>query len=487
MHPIGIYHLRYHQAQNEKSPRYTGINRLHWDRKLLKALPRIATTPNATTLYGTAMLDLTREPAVVTVENIRDHYWSIQLHDNYSRWWHMIGSQFNAPGPVRRLLVGPGWKGGIPPEFVGADIVESPSNFAGALGRVALTDDTPGELAIVNGIQDRITVMSLGAWIAAGKTTVKAEHVPVTRGDYPTYPGMEAVKQPGQLGAAVFLRWASLVLNDDSFTKQADSHKELAAFERFARLGLKAGTIFDSASLSPAVMEAVEQGMKDGRQAVTERIAEGSGVKVNGWDFVNDLGYRDTDWIERARNGYISLLGPVPSRSHVASFGLVDTNGRPLDSAHRYTITFDLDDMPPVTEFWEMPIYDREGQLGADRHRRRGQRRRSHDRRRGAIPVRHGAAVAALSDIGRGSRRTAMATRVARHCCWRRPLTPRIAFGWRTDRARARAHAHRDRPPRRSGRKPLTDRDPQRGRPAAARPGRIRGGPAAGPHRRLVA
>ena len=28
---------------------------------------------------------------------------------------------------------------------------------------------------------------------------------------------------------------------------------------------------------------------------------------------------------------------------------------------HRYTITFDLNDMPPVTEFWEIPLYDREG------------------------------------------------------------------------------------------------------------------------------
>src|SRR5262245_27246378 len=36
----------------------------------------------------------------------------------------------------------------------------------------------------------------------------------------------------------------------------------------------------------------------------------------------------------------------------------------------------------------------RQGQLGADRHRRRGQGHRPHDRRRGAIPARDGAAVA---------------------------------------------------------------------------------------------
>ncbi|MFZ0051084.1 MAG: hypothetical protein WAK96_04870, partial [Desulfobaccales bacterium] len=54
MHPVAIYHLRYNFAQNEKSPRYIGINRLSWDRKPQKALPRVVTTPNATTLYGFA-------------------------------------------------------------------------------------------------------------------------------------------------------------------------------------------------------------------------------------------------------------------------------------------------------------------------------------------------------------------------------------------------------------------------------------------------
>ena len=134
MHPVAIYHFRYNFAQNEKSPRYVGINRLSWDRKPQKALPRIETTPNATMLYGFAMLDLSKEPVVITVPEIKDHYWSIQLVDNYARWWHLIGSQFNAPGPVRRLLIGPNWSGKLPAGFVGADIVQSPSDFAAVAG-----------------------------------------------------------------------------------------------------------------------------------------------------------------------------------------------------------------------------------------------------------------------------------------------------------------------------------------------------------------
>ena len=104
MHPIAIYHLRFNFAQNELNPRAAGINRLNWFRQPMKALPRVATTPNASTLYGVGMFDLSREPAVIVVPEIADHYWSVQLHDNYARWWHMIGSQRGGPRNSDSLL-----------------------------------------------------------------------------------------------------------------------------------------------------------------------------------------------------------------------------------------------------------------------------------------------------------------------------------------------------------------------------------------------
>ena len=121
------------------------------------------------------------------------------------------------------------------------------------VGRVALTDDTPEELKTVNAVQDHMTVMSLGQWVAAGKKDVKAEDVPLTKGNYPTYPGMENVKEPGHLKGADFLHWVSLILNNSSFTKQTDGHAEVQAFAKFERLGLKAGQTFDPEKLTPAI------------------------------------------------------------------------------------------------------------------------------------------------------------------------------------------------------------------------------------------
>lgn len=57
----------------------------------------------------------------------------------------------------------------------------------------------------------------------------------------------------------------------------------------------------------------------------------------------------------------MAIFAPVPSRSHTGTFINKDSKGRPLSGEHRYTLTFDLNDTPPVTEFWEIPLYDPEG------------------------------------------------------------------------------------------------------------------------------
>ena len=65
-------------------------------------------------------------------------------------------------------------------------------------------------------------------------------------------------------------------------------------------------------------MKAIESGIEDGRNEVKALIANASGINRNGWGLFTDLGYKDTDWLDRARYGYIAVVGLVPSRSHTA-------------------------------------------------------------------------------------------------------------------------------------------------------------------------
>jgi hypothetical protein len=106
---------------------------------------------------------------------------------------------------------------------------------------------------------------------------------------------------------------------------------------------------------------AIEAGIEDGRNEVLALIESDAGLQMNGWTLFTDLGYKDTDWLNRARFGYVAILGPIPCGSHTGAFCVKDSMGRPLSGENRYTITFDLNDLPPVTEFWEIPLYDREG------------------------------------------------------------------------------------------------------------------------------
>ncbi len=143
-------------------------------------------------------------------------------------------------------------------------------------------------------------------------------------------------------------------------TLRTDSAKELATLQRLARLGLRPGTRFDPAWLSAAQREAVEAAFGEARQESEQHIQE-SRLDRNGWRFNAELMEDVNDYVRQGYYGLTALGAPIPYQSHAAAFGFVDTNGTPLTGASRYTITFDINDLPPVTEFWELPLYDQNG------------------------------------------------------------------------------------------------------------------------------
>ena len=76
-HQVAFYHFRYFTAQMQESAVYAGMNRIGWIREPITADYRAVTTPNATTMYGLGVFDLSN-PVVIDVPPIDDRYWSIQ-------------------------------------------------------------------------------------------------------------------------------------------------------------------------------------------------------------------------------------------------------------------------------------------------------------------------------------------------------------------------------------------------------------------------
>jgi hypothetical protein len=208
---------------------------------------------------------------------------------------------------------------------------------------------------------DATTVAPLSLWESNGGKTIRAEDQPLVEPSYATIPRMaDLVEIATQLTAIDLLQMVSLVLNDPTMTLRSDSAKEVATLERLSRLGLAPGVSFDPAWLSDSQKTVVESAFAEAKQESTNHVMTGM-IDRNGWQGDNDILQDVNDYVRQGYYGLTTIGAPIPKRSHSGAFGFVDTEHKPLNGASKYTMTFRLDDMPPVSEFWELPLYDENG------------------------------------------------------------------------------------------------------------------------------
>ncbi|GAB3270353.1 DUF1214 domain-containing protein [Parahaliea aestuarii] len=363
----GFYELRYLYTQlaDERNPIYTGINRLNPLYKLMDARDRYATTVNASTLYSGGMFDVSQEPVVLETTAIAPgRYWSLQTVDQYARWFLLAGPQFTGSHAQRYLIVGPDWQGALPPEFASTQIIQAPSAAFSATLRVAVLDrNDPEDLAGARQVVDSFSAGPLSLWREHGGAFPPLAEQPKIRADYRSFPRMAMIGDIGKSMTGVdLLQLLSLAVNDSAMTLQRDSQRETSTLKRLAALGIAPGKRFDPSTLSAAQRDAVNAGYRDARPVARAAMAAAL-VDMNGWQLQSSLFYDDLDYRGRAGAQDVAWGSPVHYQSHSIAYLFDDSEGRPLDSDHRYTLSFDVDQLPPVTEFWELPVYDAQGYL----------------------------------------------------------------------------------------------------------------------------
>lgn len=363
MHPVGMYELRFVFTQLEGAPLYAGDGRMVWFRKPLTAKDKTFTTPNATTLYGACYFDLGIEPLVVVTPDIEDRYFSVQACDQYPRWFALIGNQFTGQDAQTHLLVGPDYRGPYPDGIPAAHIHPSPSNFCNVTVRFALKSNSDDEITVVNDLMDRTSVFPMSVWEANGHQATPLSEQPIVRGTYPTIDRMPHIIAIGETLTGVdLLRMVSLVLNDPSCTLRTDSVKEVKTLQRMARLGLAPGVEFDPDSLTAAQEQVVETAFNEAK-AEAEHHVQTTQTKMSGnWILTGaELAPDINDYVKQGYFGLTTIGAPIDMHSHAAAMCFIDADGEPFSGANRYTMTFNADNLPPVTEFWELPIYDTNG------------------------------------------------------------------------------------------------------------------------------
>ena len=89
-------------------------------------------TPNADTLYSLAWLDLAKEPMVLSVPEMGDRYYLMQMMDDWTNVFAAPGTRTTGSGKGDFAIVGPDWTGKLPE---GVKELRSPTNMVWIIGR----------------------------------------------------------------------------------------------------------------------------------------------------------------------------------------------------------------------------------------------------------------------------------------------------------------------------------------------------------------
>jgi hypothetical protein len=298
----------------------------------------VVQTPNSDTPYSFAGLDLRVEPVVLTVPPVdKPRYFSVQLIDLYTYNFDYIGSRATGSDGGSFLVVGPGWTG-QKPEGV-KKIIRAETHLALAIYRTQLFN--PKDLDNVKKIQAGYKVQTLSAFLGQPAPTA------ATSSGF-----IKPLTTEQEKTSLEFFNQLNFILG---FCPTVPSEAEL--MKRFATIGVGAGKTIDVSKLAPELKQALQDGIADAWAAFQEfRKNEFATGKVTSNDVFGSRAAMKNNYAYRMAAAVLGIYGNSAQEAMYPAY-TVDSKGKPLDGAHRYTIHFAKSELPPVNAFWSLTMY----------------------------------------------------------------------------------------------------------------------------------
>jgi hypothetical protein len=298
-------------------------------------------SPNADTLYSTAWLDLTKEPIILSVPDVGNRYYLMEMLDAWTNVFAAPGTRTTGNGRGDFAIVGPQWKGKL---TAGVKEIKSPTNIVWLLGRTQTNGKE--DYAAVRAIQDQYKLTPLSAW---GKDYKPPDNAPVAAGiDVKTPP----VEQVAKMDAATFFARLNTLMKDNP-----PANADASAVNSFAAIGVAPGTPFDLKSLDQVVAKSVEGSVKTAQAKIVAEARKPHGKKINGWDVMTNLGRYGTNYLFRSVVALVGLGANLPEDA-IYPRATEDTDGQPLTGANSYVVHFPKGQSPPVNAFWSLTMYN---------------------------------------------------------------------------------------------------------------------------------
>jgi hypothetical protein len=296
-------------------------------------------TPNSDTPYSQLGADLRAEPLVISVPKVEaPRYYSLQFVDMYTFNFAYVGSRATGNNAGNFLLVGPRWNGNTPQGIKA--VIRSETDFDFVQYRTQLFN--PGDIENVKQVQARYKVQPLSQFL--GQPAPSAP---------PPVQFVKPLSPERQRTSPEFFNVLNFVLQ---FCPTHPSETGLMA--RFAKLDVGAGKTFDFNALSPEMQQAVLDGMADAWKEFDEfkttQIDTGKRPASEGF---GTREFMKNDYMARMAAAVLGIYGNSKEEALYPAY-FVDVVGEKLNGAHRYTLSFAPDQLPPVNSFWSLTVYE---------------------------------------------------------------------------------------------------------------------------------
>jgi hypothetical protein len=308
---------------------------------------RDVTAPNADTLYTTTWLDVSKEPWILSIPDMKGRYFLFPMLDGWTEVFEVPGKRTTGTKAQKYAITGPGWSGTLP---AGVTEYKSPTGMVWVLGRMYSTG-TPEDYKAVHALQDKVSVVPLSAY---GKP-----YKPAPGKVDPAVDMKTAVREQVNAmdGAAYFKLFAELLKLNPPAAEDAPIVAKLA------KIGIVPGQDFDAAKLEPAVAKGVAGAPKPAQDLIMgwlkAGIAAGDFKLENGWAFSTKVGVYGTHYLQRA---LVTAIGLGANRPQDAIYPT--STGPDLlqkySGEKKYVMHFPKGQLPPVNGFWSLTMYDKD-------------------------------------------------------------------------------------------------------------------------------
>jgi hypothetical protein len=303
------------------------------------------TAPNADTLYTIVWLDVSKEPWVISIPDLKGRYALFPMLDGWTDVFQDPGKRTTGTGPQKYAITGPGWSGTLPP---GVTEYKSPTGMVWLLGRIYCTG-TPEDYKAVHAIQDQMSAVPLSSY---GKP-----YTPVPGTVDPSFDKKTSVRDQVNAmdGATYFKLFAELLKTNPPTADDAPMVAKLAT------IGIVPGQDFDISKVDPSVAGGLAKVPKPAQDKIAawmkESLVAGDAKLENGWSFTTKTGIYGTNYLQRA---LITWFGLGANRPEDAVYPT--SEGPELiekyTGASKYVLHFDKGEMPPVNGFWSLTMYN---------------------------------------------------------------------------------------------------------------------------------